>query len=162
MMKYSVQVDGKRYVVEIQDVNARPVIALVDGEPVEVWPETDILPVLKGDALHSPRPHSQPATLAAREGSREQSKARNAAGQGAPSPAGNGVLKTVRAPIPGVIIALAVEPEAEVKVGQELCVLEAMKMKNSIRATRSGRIGSVKVALGQHVKHQELLMEYAE
>jgi biotin carboxyl carrier protein len=41
-------------------------------------------------------------------------------------------------------------------------VLEAMKMKNAIRAPRDGQIAVVRAALGQHVKHHEILMEYAD
>jgi biotin carboxyl carrier protein len=46
-------------------------------------------------------------------------------------------------------------------VGDELCTLEAMKMKNVIRAPRAGTIASVKVAVGQHVKHHDVLVEYS-
>ncbi len=70
--------------------------------------------------------------------------------------------KVVRAPIPGVIVSVAVQPGATVSVGQELCMLEAMKMKNIIRATRSGQIAAVHVSVGQAVKHHDVLMEYAD
>jgi biotin carboxyl carrier protein len=66
----------------------------------------------------------------------------------------------VPAPLPGVIVAVSVQPGAEVSLGQELCVLEAMKMKNAIRAPRAGRIVSVHVAVGQTVKHRDVLVEY--
>ncbi len=68
----------------------------------------------------------------------------------------------VRAPIPGVIISIAVQPGDTVEVGQELCVLEAMKMKNAIRAPRAGTIGKVLAAVGEHVQHHDLLIEFAE
>jgi biotin carboxyl carrier protein len=71
-------------------------------------------------------------------------------------------LKVVRAPIPGVIVSIAVQPPCEVAVGQELCVLEAMKMRNSIRATRSGEIIKVNITPGQQVRHNEMLMEFAD
>jgi propionyl-CoA carboxylase alpha chain len=70
--------------------------------------------------------------------------------------------KAVLAPIPGVIVSIAVEPGAEVEQGQELCILEAMKMKNVIRSPRAGQIAAIKVSAGQHVKHHDLLMEFAE
>ncbi len=66
----------------------------------------------------------------------------------------------VRAPIPGVIVSVAVQPGQAVTVGQELCVLEAMKMKNVIRAPRAGVIAAVRVAVGQTVKHKDVLVEY--
>jgi biotin carboxyl carrier protein len=67
----------------------------------------------------------------------------------------------VRAPIPGVIVALSVQPGVAVTFGQELCVLEAMKMENMIRAPRAGTIAAVRVTVGQHVKRQDVLVEYA-
>jgi biotin carboxyl carrier protein len=75
---------------------------------------------------------------------------------------GDSLIKVVRAPIPGVIVSISVQPGSEVSTGQELCVLEAMKMKNTIRSTRSGKIASVSMQIGQHVKHHDVLMEYAE
>jgi pyruvate carboxylase len=74
----------------------------------------------------------------------------------------NGNDRLVKAPIPGVITAIQVQPGQAVQVGDILCSLEAMKMVNSIRAARSGTIGAIHVSLGQHVRHQELLLEYAE
>jgi biotin carboxyl carrier protein len=49
-----------------------------------------------------------------------------------------------------------------VVAGQELCVLEAMKMKNTIRASRDGEISKVHITVGQHVKHHDILVEYAD
>jgi glutaconyl-CoA/methylmalonyl-CoA decarboxylase subunit gamma len=54
-----------------------------------------------------------------------------------------------------------VSPGDEVEVGGELCILEAMKMKNAIRATRAGQIAAVHVSTGQHVKHNDPLVEYS-
>jgi propionyl-CoA carboxylase alpha chain len=53
-----------------------------------------------------------------------------------------------------------VRPGDEVGLGQDLCVLEAMKMKNPIRSPRAGRIASVNVNPGQTVKHHDVLVEF--
>ncbi len=71
-------------------------------------------------------------------------------------------IKAVLAPIPGVIIAVSVKVGDSVSFGQELCILEAMKMKNVIRATRSGKIGAIHVAIGDQVKHSQMLMEFTD
>ena len=60
-----------------------------------------------------------------------------------------------------VIVSVAVKAGEAVAVGQEVCALEAMKMKNAIRATRAGVIARVHVAPGQAVRHRDLLAEYA-
>jgi biotin carboxyl carrier protein len=66
----------------------------------------------------------------------------------------------VLAPIPGVIISIQVKQGDEVSLGQELCVLEAMKMKNTIRSPRAGVIASVNVSSGETVKHHDVLVEF--
>lgn len=71
-------------------------------------------------------------------------------------PVSNGVT----APIPGVIVSVAIKEGETVKSGQELCVLEAMKMKNVIRAARDGKIATVHVSAGVHVRQRQLLMEF--
>ncbi len=47
--------------------------------------------------------------------------------------------------MPGLIVRVAVAPGDEVKLGQELCVLEAMKMENVLRAEREGVVAEVRV-----------------
>lgn len=140
-MNIRVTLAGKTFDVAVADLNARPIVAVVEGERFEVWPE-DGLPVEASQVEGSPpvtaRPSPQPANLSTPN------------------------AKSVLAPLPGVIVAVSVQPGAEVTVGRELCVLEAMKMKNAIRAPRAGRIAAVRVAVGQTVKHRDPLLEFAE
>jgi biotin carboxyl carrier protein len=145
-MKYRVKVEEQWFDVEISDLTTRPVVAYVDGVPFEVWPESS--------SSSSVQAVKQPAPAAAPPLPKPASHA--------PSGINHQSLKAVRAPIPGVIISIAVQPNSQVDVGQELCVLEAMKMRNSIRATRGGEIVRVNVTPGQHVRHHEVLMEFAD
>ena len=64
-----------------------------------------------------------------------------------------------RAPAPGA--KPFVEVGQHVSVGDVVCVIEAMKMKNSIRSTRSGIIEKVLVNQGQSVAHKQALVEFA-
>jgi biotin carboxyl carrier protein len=64
----------------------------------------------------------------------------------------------VLAPIPGIIVAVKVQPGDRVTAGQEVCVLEAMKMQNSIRAKQSGVVAAVHVRAGDQVKHHQTLL----
>jgi biotin carboxyl carrier protein len=57
----------------------------------------------------------------------------------------------VRATLPGLVVAVAVEAGDEVSSGAPLLTIEAMKMQNEVRAPRSGRVASVSVAAGQAV-----------
>ena len=63
--------------------------------------------------------------------------------------------------MPGLIVAVAVAPGQEVKVGQELCVLEAMKMENVLRAERDGTVAEVKVAPRDTVAADQVLLAFA-
>ena len=74
----------------------------------------------------------------------------------------NGNTKSVKAPLPGVIIDIMVSEVDPIAYGQELCVLEAMKMKNTIRANREGRIKKIHITVGDQVQHSALLMEFED
>ena len=68
----------------------------------------------------------------------------------------------VTAPMPGKVIALLVEPGAEVERGQPLIVLEAMKMEHTIRAPQAGTVQALRYAVGEQVEDGALLVEFAE
>jgi len=144
-MKIEVVIDNQSYTVEIEDINARPVIANVHGERFEVWPQSP---------AETAPPHSAPPTISVPETGPE-------VGIGiAPEETSGG--KDVLSPLPGVIVAILVKPGEEVIRGQELCTLEAMKMKNAIRSSRDGIIDSIEVGVGDQVNHGQVLITYAE
>ena len=155
-MKITVKVDNQSYEVEVGDIHDRPVIAVVEGEAFEVWPEEV---VISHPSTHS---HAVPLHAAARPAAQSAPAPQSAAPKAAAPTAGVDNAKAVRAPIPGVIISVAVKAGDVVKHGQELCVLEAMKMKNVIRASRAGTISVVHTTAQQHVKHHDVLMEYTD
>ncbi len=64
----------------------------------------------------------------------------------------------ITAPMPGTILKINVEVGAEVKSGEVLCVLEAMKMENDITAPRDGKVASVNAAKGASVNAGEVLV----
>lgn len=57
----------------------------------------------------------------------------------------------VKATLPGLVVAVAVEPDDEVEAGASLLTIEAMKMQNDVRAPRAGRVVEVSVLAGQVV-----------
>ncbi len=72
------------------------------------------------------------------------------------APALDGPIRLV-APIPGRVSRVLVEPGQEVKRGEGIIVLEAMKMENELRAPRDGVIGVIEVNEGQGVEGGALL-----
>lgn len=154
-MKLKVKVDDQLFEVEIGSLRERPILAKVDGEIFEVWPETRQVytddAALRSQALTAP-PEKEKFFTAPKSPAVE--RARLPETQTAPH--------VLRAPIPGIITAVSVQAGDVVQAGQELCKLEAMKMNNSIRASRSGKIASIRVSVGQTVKHGDVLFEFSD
>jgi biotin carboxyl carrier protein len=67
----------------------------------------------------------------------------------------------VHAIIPGVVVAVSVAPGDAVTAGQQLLVVEAMKMQNELRAPRDGTIGEVAVGAGSTIEVGDLLLVLA-
>jgi len=187
-----VTVQGETFTVEVVDPQARPVVALVDGERFEIWPEAEP-PALEASGAPDRRSEAfaaSPSAGAASDGQmlrpagRALSPSAGAASDGqmlrpagraanSPAPASaqprlahssNGQsasAQAVLAPLPGVVAGISVQPGDVVVAGQELLAIEAMKMKNVIRAVRAGSIARVHVAPGQSVQHKQVLVEYA-
>ncbi|RJP52726.1 MAG: acetyl-CoA carboxylase biotin carboxyl carrier protein subunit [Anaerolineaceae bacterium] len=142
-MKLNVKINEKTYSVEIEDLNTRPIIAVVDGERFEVTP--DISPVRSGAQV----PVKKEASTATESAPKKMD---------VPSPASN--AKSLPAPLPGTITEIFVKPGDEIESGQVVLVIEAMKMKNSIRSTREGKISAVLASAGQTVTHKQALLEF--
>ena len=72
----------------------------------------------------------------------------------------NSIFKEVKSPMTGKIVGVFVKPGNEVKRGQLLVVLEAMKMENQIRSHANGRIREINVCEGQSVDTGEILITF--
>lgn len=142
MPVYRVTVAGKAYNVEVSNPREQPVTAIVDGEPIEVWIEENLPAVGGAAAAAAPVMAVAPAPGAA---------------VAATAQSGD-----VTAPLPGVVTVIAVAVGDAVKPGQELCILEAMKMNNPIRTTRGGVVQAVYVTVGQQVQHGTPLFRIAD
>jgi biotin carboxyl carrier protein len=64
----------------------------------------------------------------------------------------------VKAPLPGVITSIEVNVGDEVKAGDTVLVLEAMKMANNIEAEKDGKITTILVKPGQNVMEDDALV----
>lgn len=144
-MKLNVRVDNQSFEVEVLNLRTRPVQVIVDGVSYEVWvQDAESAPVVPSTAVQG---ETAPVVSAGYEPPPTQVADR---------------LKNVVAPIPGVIISISVKVGDTVAFGQELCVLEAMKMKNLIKSNREGKISAIHVSAGDQVRHNQVLMEYSD
>ncbi len=71
---------------------------------------------------------------------------------------GSGSVKDIKAPMPGLILDLMVKPGDEVKKGDVVLILEAMKMENIIKSPGDGIVREVKVALKQSVEKNQVMI----
>ncbi|MGE0596120.1 MAG: acetyl-CoA carboxylase biotin carboxylase subunit [Hyphomonadaceae bacterium] len=69
--------------------------------------------------------------------------------------------KLIVSPMPGLVVSVDARPGQEVKAGEGVAVVEAMKMQNIIRAERDGVIAKVNVAAGASVAADEVMLELA-
>lgn len=136
-MKYVVKVANHDYEVEILDIHARPIIARVDGQDFEVSPQDGVKP-----AIQKEREQIKPVALP------KYSSSPDAA------------TPELTAPLPGTVIEIFVKAGDHIEAGQIILIIEAMKMKNSIRSTRAGKITEVLVNAGQTVAHKQALVRF--
>lgn len=143
-MKNKLTVNNQTYEVEIENINARPVVVWVDGQKFEVMPERRTQAEVKKEA--GVKVESKPLTPSPAQAA-------------TPSPSGN---HTLTAPLPGTVIEVFVKPGEQVEAGQVVLIIEAMKMKNSIRSIYGGTVNQVLVNQGQSVAHKQALIHFAE
>jgi len=147
--QFKVLVNGTCFEVEIEDLNQSPLQVSVNGKTYSVDVEgtgTTVHPAAPVQpAAAVPVPAAAPAIMPAPV-------------QPPPAAASG---NDVRAPMPGIIHDVMVKPGDRVTPGQQLCTLEAMKMKSAVRTSREGVIASVEVASGQKVAHGDVLVRFA-
>ena len=69
--------------------------------------------------------------------------------------------KAVRCPMPGMVVSIAVAEGQEVKAGETLAVVEAMKMENVLRAERDGVVKTIKAKPGDSLAVDAVILEFA-
>lgn len=147
MKRYQISLDGRTFDVRLlSDPMQEQVDVEVDGRTLTV----QVTPVLDAEEVVTPERAPMSAPVASTPVAAGPGRA--AAGL----PTGN----RVTAPLPGVIKSVAVSAGQKVTVGDELLVIEAMKMANALRASRDGVVRAVHAIEGHHVAHGDLLLEY--
>ena len=70
------------------------------------------------------------------------------------------VVQFIKAPMPGLIINISVTEGTEVKKGDTLLILEAMKMENVIKSPRDGKVKKINVQLKNAVEKNQVMLEF--
>lgn len=71
----------------------------------------------------------------------------------------NNKATTIKAPLPGTISAISVKVGSQIKRGDCLLVMEAMKMENNIVASKDGQVKTIHVTVGQNVSQDDPLVD---
>jgi glutaconyl-CoA/methylmalonyl-CoA decarboxylase subunit gamma len=153
--RYTLDLRGRAFVIDVQELGADRFTVIVGDERYDV--------TLSGDedlpeAVITPGYHPAGAAPAAAV------PVRRAVAAAAPAsrPAAGGAGASLGAPMPGVILELHVKVGDVVKRGQQVALLDAMKMHNFIGAPRDGTIAEVCVAPGQAVGHGDAIVRFKE
>ena len=141
MKEYKYKINGNEYSVAIIDLEGDKAAVEVNGVSYQV----DIL--TEGYTAPAPRPAAKPAAAPQPAPAAPAPAAAPAAEPAAP--AGKGTA--VQSPLPGVILDIKVAVGDQVKAGQTVAILEAMKMENNINAECDGVITAIKVAKGDNI-----------
>lgn len=150
MKEYRYKVKDVEYKVNINSIEGNMAHVEVNGTPFEV--EIEGKPeVAKPVAVSAPAPAAAPVAAPAAP-----------VAQAAPAPKAaapaSGKGKALKSPLPGVINDIKVAVGSQVKSGQVVLILEAMKMENEINAECDGTITSIAVNKGDSVMEGDVLL----
>lgn len=137
MKKYKLKINGSIYHVQILEAEKNKIQLEVNGTSYEVEMDTEVKQTKTPKLVRAePKLHQSVDPL-------QTSKS----------------TKKILAPLPGTVLELSVEVGKEVKTGDPLLILEAMKMENTILAESSGVIKSIQVKVGASVLQGDVLLE---
>lgn len=138
--EYKYTINGNQYEVAIGDIIENEATVTVNGEEYKVAWEPEVEEEKKKPVLGKP-------------------KAETADSSDAPADTASvNTNNAVKAPLPGVITSIEVNVGDEVKAGDTLLVLEAMKMANNIEAEKDGKVTAICVKPGQTVMEDDALV----
>jgi biotin carboxyl carrier protein len=162
-MKYVAEVDGLEFPIEILDehrvrfggdvlqvdlatLSGEPLYSLiVNGESFEgyVYPDEDGWQVLLLGQFYQVHVEDE-----------REKRLRSALPAGIHA----GTEFTLKAPMPGMVVAVPVQEGQTVEKGQPLLILESMKMQNELRAPYAGKVTRLRIQAGESVEQKQALL----
>ncbi len=126
-----IRIEGKWYLVEVEDSSSDPAVVLVDGQKFEVKLE-DIASLIEPE--RPPKGNISDSGPIIRNG------------------------REFKSPMPGTIIKILVKIGEKVKVGQDMIVLESMKMQQTLKADTNGTVVEITVSEGDPILDGDLIL----
>lgn len=152
MKKYNITVNGTTYEVEVEEV--KNTSAASPAPAVQPAAVQTAAPAQETKAAVAPAAE-QKAEASGAGAQTAQAAAASAAPAGAAVPEGG---TGVKAPVPGTVLDIRVEPGQQVAQGDILVILEAMKMENEIAAPAAGKVAAVQAVKGTSVNAGDILV----
>lgn len=146
-------VNGNPYEVEVKDFSGSNAEVSVNGTTYNIEIE-ETGGAVEQPAVKIPTTVSVPSPV-------KTAPAATQAAAPAVAIAAAGSTDVISAPMPGVILDIAVKPGQTIATGDTICALEAMKMKNLLRSHRDGTIASIEVSEGQRVPFGAVIVRFA-
>jgi biotin carboxyl carrier protein len=144
--KNHVSVNGRVMEVDFEAISGQPVFSLIlDGKSYEAY-------VYEGEDELQVQLLGQQYPVKVED---ERERRLRAAAGGSVAESGEFNLK---APMPGLVVAVGVVQDQEVAKGDVLVVLESMKMQNELRSPRAGKVTRVRVKAGETVEQKQTLV----
>ncbi|GJQ39480.1 MAG: acetyl-CoA carboxylase biotin carboxyl carrier protein subunit [Anaerolineaceae bacterium] len=162
-MKYITTLDGKEYLIEITDehhvsVNGRLLevdFVSVNGQPVYSM-------IIDGKSYESYVYETEEGWQVLTRGRQYNLTVEDEREKRLRAAAGGGVVESgeyhLKAPMPGLIVAIPVNEGDPVKKGQTLVILESMKMQNELKSPKDGTVGRIRVKQGETVEQRQALL----
>ncbi len=162
-MKYVTTIDGKEFVIEVVDerhVRVGDRLLPVDFKSVSGQPVYSL--IVDGKSYESFVYQGDEDWQVLLRGRQFQVKVEDEREKRLKAAAGGGVVEGgefhLKAPMPGLVVAISVSEGQEVKKGQVLVILESMKMQNELKSPRDGTISHIKVKAGESVEQKQILL----
>lgn len=142
MKKFDFTINGNKYNVELLNIEENIAEIEVNGSKYEIEIHKEIKTSKTPKLV---RPKVFPTSEADKAKTAKPSDRKGSGG--------------IKAPLPGTILEIKTKVGDEVKAGDVLLIMEAMKMENNIKADKEGKVISIKVNTGDSVLEGDLLAE---
>ncbi len=163
MTKYIATIGDKEYLIEILDerhVRLGDEEFEVDFESVSGQPVYTLL--LNGESYEALVHSADEGWQVLRRGVLYEVQVEDERERRLRASAGSGVAQTgpfhLKAPMPGLVVAVPVSEGQEVKKGEVLVILESMKMQNELKSPRDGTVTRIRVQAGDSVEQKQTLL----
>jgi len=162
-MKYVTTIDNKGFEIEVVDerhIRIGERLLEVDFESVSGQPVFSL--ILDGKSYESFVYQGEEDWEVLIRGRQYQVKVEDEREKRLKAAAGGGAAEGgefhLKAPMPGLVVAVLIDEGQDVKKGQVMLILESMKMQNELKAPRDGIMGRVRVKAGESVEQRQTLL----